>query len=514
MQIKRALLSVSNKTNLIPLAQALHKAGVEIISTGGTAKKISSENIPVTGVSSLTGFAECLGGRVKTLHPVIHGAILGRTSFATDVQEMQEMGIEPIELVVVNLYPFQETLLQTPKREWHKKMDALVEQIDIGGPTMIRAAAKNFKHVCVLTNPEQYQGFIDKLNSGEGFDIKQRQNWARRAFNHTADYDVHIANYFNDLTDDENPERLNISLSKSQELRYGENPHQQAAAYGSQLDFIDCFHGKELSYNNYLDIDAALNLIGDFEGDNPTCAIFKHTVPCGAATADTLNEAWHKAFKTDTQSPYGGIVIVNKMLDIETALSIDQIFTEIVLAPSFSAEALGLLQKKKNRRLIKIKQLPEGTRSVRSIFGGTLSQQTDIAKINPSGFKTATNRKPSEAEMNNLLFAWKIVKHIKSNGIVYARDGQTLGIGTGQTSRVASSKIAITNAKEEGLYLQNCAIASDAFFPFADGIEAAAAAGATSVIQPGGSIRDDEVIKAANKYNMAMILTGKRHFRH
>ncbi len=511
MKINRALLSVSDKTNLIPLANALHKNNVKIISTGGTARTIRDEDIPVTDVSTLTGFEECLDGRVKTLHPAVHVGILGRPSQQFDVEEMQRLGIEPIELVVVNLYPFQKTIQQkdcTPG-------DA-VEQIDIGGPTMIRAAAKNFEHVCVLTNPTQYKSFLKLLNEEKAINFEKRREWARHAFNHTANYDAHIANYFNELEGDENPLQLNISLPKSRELRYGENPHQRAAAYGRQTDFIDCFHGKQLSYNNYLDVDAALALIADFEDEEPTCAIFKHTVPCGAATAKTLAEAWQKAFQTDTKSPFGGIVGVNKHLDIQTAKAIDEIFTEIILAPSFSDKALNLLRQKKNRRLIRIKNLTENkeARTFRSIFGGALSQDSDNGQIDFNDFKAVTKRKPDEDEIKNLLFAWKIVKHVKSNGIVYAKGGQTIGIGTGQTSRVASSKIAVEHAKEEGLSLKDSAVASDAFFPFADGVEAAAKAGATSVIQPGGSIRDEEVVKAADKNNMSMIFTGRRHFRH
>ncbi len=524
LKINRALLSVSDKTNLLPLAKALHKANIEIISTGGTGRAIRDKGIPVTDVSVLTGFEECLSGRVKTLHPLVHGGILGRTSYQPDVNEMEELGIEPIELVVVNLYPFKKAV---QNREPGDK--EIIEQIDIGGPTMVRAAAKNFEHVCVLADPTQYNDFIKILKEGEGFSLSQRRKWARQAFNHTADYDAHIANYFDELEGEQNPGQLNISLPKSQELRYGENPHQKAAVYGRQNDFIDCFHGKQLSYNNYLDIDAALNLISDFEDVEPACAIFKHTVPCGAAVADSLKKAWQKAFQTDTKSPYGGIVVLNKELDIETAKAIDEIFTEIILAPSFKDKALSLLQRKKNRRLIQIKKLPGQKRNVRSIFGGALSQESDLeaiplnlsrinsrdsAPLQRGTFKVVTKRDPSEDEIKNLLFAWRIVKHVKSNGIVYARDGQTLGIGTGQTSRVASSEIAVNHAKEEGLSLKSSAIASDAFFPFADGIEAAAGAGATSAIQPGGSIRDEEVIKAADKHGMAMIFTGRRHFRH
>ncbi|HET6528669.1 MAG TPA: bifunctional phosphoribosylaminoimidazolecarboxamide formyltransferase/IMP cyclohydrolase, partial [Balneolaceae bacterium] len=350
LSIKRALLSVSNKTGITALAETLHQAGVEIISTGGTAKEIREAGIPVTDVSEVTGFEECLDGRVKTLHPIIHGGILGRTSHQADVDEMQRLDINPIELVVVNLYPFKETVSKpdcTPA--------IATENIDIGGPTMIRAAAKNFAHVCVLTSPGQYDDFSSELEKSGKISFEKRQKFAQAAFNHTANYDSHIANYFNDLGSDEDlPDQLNISLPKSQSLRYGENPHQKAAVYGDQSEFIDCFHGKQLSYNNFMDVDAALNLIADFQDSKPTCAIFKHTVPCGVASADDLATAWQKAFQTDTQSPFGGIIVVNRKLDLQTAEAIDKIFTEIIIAPSFSGDALELLQQKKNRRLIKI----------------------------------------------------------------------------------------------------------------------------------------------------------------
>lgn len=513
LKINKALLSVSDKTGIVELALQLHQSDVEIISTGGTAQKLREADIPVTDVSEVTGFKECLDGRVKTLHPIIHGGILGRTSYQPDLDEMERLEIDPIELVVVNLYPFEKTINDpdcTPA--------IATENIDIGGPTMIRAAAKNFAHVCVLTSPNQYQEFIQELEEKNDISFEKRRQWAKKAFNHTAYYDTNIANYFNllDESDGPLPQQLNVSLPKSQGLRYGENPHQKAAVYGNQDEFIDCFHGKQLSYNNFTDVDAALNLIADFKDDKPTCAIFKHTVPCGVAVSDNLANAWNKAFATDTMSPFGGIVVVNDEMDIDTAQKIDEIFTEIIIAPSYSKKALKLLQKKKNRRLIRIKKFPntDKTLQFRSIFGGALSQEADIKTITKEELNTVTEREPTPKELQDLLFSWKVVKHVKSNAIVYARDGQTIGIGTGQTSRVEASEIAITKAKQEGLSLKGTAIASDAFFPFADGVEAAAEAGASCVIQPGGSIRDEEVIEAANKLNMAMVFTGNRHFRH
>ena len=511
LKINRALLSVSDKTDITKLAKALHNSGVELISTGGTAKAIADAGIPVKDVSEITNFEECLDGRVKTLHPFVHGGILARTSYENDVNEIENLGIEPIELVVVNLYPFKEKI-----KEQNITPATATEFIDIGGPTMIRAAAKNFAHVSILSHPEQYDSFISELNDGDGISFEMRKSLAKDAFNHTADYDSAIANYFNELVDEEPVKQFNFSLPLSQELRYGENPHQKGAVYGDQSSIIDCFHGKQLSYNNFIDVDSALNIISSFASDEPTCAIIKHTIPCGVGIGSSLKEAYKKAFSTDTVSPFGGIVVVNKKLDIETAKAIDEIFTEIIIAPDFDEDTLELLTKKKNRRLIRIKnQVSEVQgKSFRSIFGGTLTQDTDLSPVNESDFKVVTERKPSDEEMKDLLFAWKVVRHVKSNAIVYAKAGKTLGIGSGQTSRVDSSEIAVDKATKEGLDLAGSAIASDAFFPFSDGIEAAANAGAKAVIQPGGSIRDEEVIAKANEFGMAMIFTGRRHFKH
>ncbi len=511
VQINRALISVFDKTNIIPLAKKLQETGVEIIATGGTAEALRNEDIYVTEISQVTGAAEMLDGRVKTLHPIIHSGILARTSHQPDREELEQKDIEPIELVVCNLYPFQEVMQQpdcTPA--------VATENIDIGGPTMIRAAAKNFAHVCVLTNPGQYDDFISQLKAEKGIDFNDRRKWAQEAFNHSAKYETSIANYFNELQKNENTAQLQISLPKSQDLRYGENPHQQAAVYGYQQEWIDCFHGKALSYNNFLDIDAALHLIADFKDDGPTCGILKHTAPCGVATDKSLSTAWEQAFATDTSSPFGGVVVVNQELDLETAKAIDEIFTELVLAPSFSHDAQKLLQQKKNRRLINIKKLPESdeTNQFRSIFGGALCQQPDHISADFASFEVPTKRKPNEQELKDLQFAWKVVKHVKSNSIVYARENRTIGIGGGQPSRIDSSEIAVSKAKKHHLSLQETVIASDAFFPFADGLQAAAEAGATAAIQPGGSIRDSEVIEEADKQQMAMVFTGTRHFRH
>lgn len=510
-KIKRALLSVSDKRDITELAQSLHKSGVEIISTGGTARAIEKEGIPVKDVSEVTGFQECLNGRVKTLHPMVHGGILVRTSHEADLKEINELGITPIELVVVNLYPFKDKVADP-----NVTLAEATEFIDIGGPTMIRAAAKNFAHVSILSSPAQYTSFIEEFEEHMAISFDTRKALAKDAFAHTADYDSAISNYFTKLIKEEPAKQINISLPLSQELRYGENPHQKAAVYGNQNDFIDCFHGKKLSYNNYLDVDAALNIISDFDTNEPACAIIKHTIPSGVGVDANLTEAYKKAFSTDRVSPFGGIVVVNQKLDIETAKAIDEIFTEIIIAPDYSEDALELLIQKKNRRLIRIKKSVKEVQatSSRTIFGGMLDQQADLSPADLDTFKVVTKRKPTGQEMKDLLFSWKVVRHVKSNAIVYAKEGRTLGIGSGQTSRVDSSEIAVAKAGKEGLELNGSAIASDAFFPFADGVEAAAKAGAKAVIQPGGSIRDEDVIQKADEYDMAMIFTGQRHFKH
>jgi phosphoribosylaminoimidazolecarboxamide formyltransferase / IMP cyclohydrolase len=407
------------------------------------------------------------------------------------------------------LYPFEKTVAN-PSVD----LSQALENIDIGGPTMVRAAAKNVGHVCVLSDPNQYPRFVESFKSGS-ISYQDRLEFSIEAFNKIAAYDSAIAEYMMGFGQAEYRPWLHVSQALHQSLRYGENPHQPAAVYGNQASFIDCFHGKELSYNNFLDVDAAMSLMGEFDSNQPTCAIIKHTVACGVGTGTTLMEAYQRAFETDTVSPFGGIIIVNKELDAATASSIDKIFTEIVIAPSFSQEALHILSQKANRRLIRqLKPLSYSSGSLRSIFGGTLVQTPDLEAENPSNWKVVTKRQPSAQEMEDLIFAWKVVKHIKSNAIVFVRNGQTLGIGTGQTSRVDSTEIAIIKSQKAGLDLKESAVASDAFFPFADGVEAAASAGAKVVIQPGGSVRDQEVIDAADRLGMSMIFTGLRHFRH
>lgn len=514
LKIKRALISLSDKTGLDVLVNALHNANVQILSTGGTASAIRALGIPVTDVSEITGFQECLDGRVKTLHPMVHAGILARTSYQPDVDELTKLGVTPIELVAVNLYPFEQTVAKPDTT-----LATATEFIDIGGPTMIRAAAKNFAHVTVVTSPNQFAEVANELTETAGnISYQSRKKLANAAFSQTASYDAAIANYL--MSEDNEaaiPNSLHVASAKSQDLRYGENPHQKAAVYGNQSDIIEVLHGKELSYNNFLDLDAAVKLIQDFDSNTPTCAIFKHTIPCGVAIGDTSIDAYHKAFATDKVSPFGGIVIFNQKLDIVTAKIVDQIFTELIIAPDFDSDALNFLKEKKNRRLIKLNQLSVDTTNhfgIRSIIGGYLMQEQDNGSVSESELKVVTERTPTEQEKVDLLLAWKIVKHVKSNAIVYVKDGATIGIGGGQTSRVDASKIAIQKANEEGLDLADCVVASDAFYPFADGVEAAAAAGAKAVIQPGGSVRDQEVIDTANKLGLAMMFTGMRHFKH
>lgn len=506
--IKRALLSVSDKTGLLSLAKALHEKGVKLFSTGGTAQSIRNEGIPVQDISEVTGFPECLDGRVKTLHPSVHAGILARTSYQPDLDGIKDLGVEPFELVVVNLYPFSKTV-----SAGNVTAATATEFIDIGGPTMIRAAAKNFAHVAILSDPAQYEAFIEALSTNGAVPFLMRRSLARAAFHQTASYDAAISAWF-DTETAETGSVLSIREPRVQALRYGENPHQSAAVYGNPGAVFQCLHGKELSYNNYLDIDAALSLSSDFT-EKPFCGIIKHTNPCGVAEADSPLKAWERAFRSDRVSPFGGIIIFNRELDLETAEAVDGIFSEIILAPSFAPEAFAKLQKKVNRRLITFKpDFVKPASAVRSIIGGFLKQDTDLAASDPSTWKVVTKRQPTAKELADLAFAWKIVRHVKSNAIVFAKDGVTLGVGAGQTSRVDSAEIAVRKALKEELSLQHAVVASDAFYPFADGVISAADAGATAVIQPGGSVRDAEVIEAADSRGLTMIFTGLRHFRH
>lgn len=518
--VKRALLSVYDKTSLVSFAQRLAAHGVELISTGGTARVLEDAGLDVTKIEEVTGFPEILDGRVKTLHPNVHGGLLARRADPEDMEELDRHSIDTIDLVVVNLYPFEEVTSAADVREAEA-----VENIDIGGPTMIRAAAKNYYAVGVVTSPDQYEELAAEIDETNGsLKLATRRRLAADAFQRTAEYDAAITQYFaarsSNRKDDGLPPTLNLRLPRVASLRYGENPHQQAALYGSSDHFYEKLHGKDLSFNNLMDLSAALQLIDEFSGAVPVCAILKHTNPCGVAQADSLLEAYRNAFATDRQSPFGGIVVVNRPLDRETAEAIDEIFTEIIIAPAFEDGVLDVLTQKKNRRLIRslVPAREDRSMDVRTVTGGLLVQARDAAL--PSSrelredLEIATDRTPTEAEWNDLDFAWRVVKHVKSNAIVYARDRRTLGIGAGQMSRIDASEIAVMKGTKSELDFEGSVIASDAFFPFADGLIEAAKTGARAAIQPGGSIRDEEVIAAANEHGMAMVFTGRRHFRH
>lgn len=525
--IRRALLSVYDKTGIVPFARRLHSLDIELISTGGTAAKLREAGLSVTEVADVTGVPEVLEGRVKTLHPAIHAGLLARRDHPDDMAALEKHGYAPLDLVVCNLYPF-ETTIQDPDTS----LETALEHIDIGGPTMVRAAAKNHPSVGVVTNPEAYDTVAKELEQNDGvLSAATRRALAEQAFAHTAAYDHSIHEYLSqdhsspsdspeEPEGDSLPTSYQVTLPKAKSLRYGENPHQDGALYGNPDRFYEKLHGKALSYNNLLDLSAALALIDEFREAGPTCAILKHTNPCGVATADTLETAWHKAFATDQKSPYGGIVVVNQALDRATADAIDEIFTEIIIAPEFEAGVLDLLTQKGRRRVIRHRAAARETDAldVRSVLGGILVQTRDPVLPPTSeqrnAWSVSTERAPSDDEIADLDFAWRVVKHVKSNAIVYARDQSTLGIGAGQMSRIDASELAVAKAAESELDLSGSVVASDAFFPFADGLEAAAAEGARAAIQPGGSIRDDEVIDAANAHDIAMVLTGRRHFRH
>ena len=530
-KISRALLSVSDKTGLIPLAETLAQAGVQLISTGGTAKTLRAAGLEVTDLSDYTGFPELLDGRVKTLHPRVHGGLLFLRDNPTHCQIAAEHRIDSIDLVVVNLYPFEATVAR-PDATW----DEAIENIDIGGPAMLRSAAKNHHSVTVLTDPEDYDSVAEHIRLQGNTNLKFRRWLATKAFIETAAYDNAIARYLltdsndgndnNDSNDQSSslPQQLSISASRSKMMRYGENPHQQAALYGEFDDYFRHLHGKALSYNNLLDLTAAAELVQEFDDSSAVLAILKHTNPCGVGQGATLKEAWEKAFATDRQAPFGGIIAVNQPLDAPCAQAIAGIFSEVIVAPRFTPEAQEILAQKKNLRLIRLRKSlsqdtddqPTWTRlRVRSTgFGMLLVQEPDQKPVNDTDWKTVTDRSPTPTELEAMKFGWRIVKHVKSNAIVHVAPDRTLGIGAGQMSRVDAGKIAVTKAKNAELQLTGSIVCSDAFYPFPDGLTAAAEAGATAAIQPGGSKRDKEVIAAANQYGMAMVFTGQRHFRH
>jgi phosphoribosylaminoimidazolecarboxamide formyltransferase/IMP cyclohydrolase len=515
-KIQRALLSVSDKTGVVALAQALVAAGVELISTGGTARALREAGLPVKDISEHTGFPEMLDGRVKTLHPKVHGGLLYIRGDNAHEAAVRAHGIAPIDLVVVNLYPFEQTVAK-PNVSLH---DA-IENIDIGGPSMLRSAAKNHDSVTVLVDPADYAEVADQIRAAGNTTREVRRRLAAKVFARTAAYDaaiaVHLAREFKMDQGGGLPASLSLSAPLAQPLRYGENPHQAAALYGRFRDFFQQLQGKELSYNNILDVTAAAGLIVEFAGDPPTLAILKHTNPCGVGQADQLREAWDKAFATDRQAPFGGIIAVNRVLDGACAGAIAEIFSEVIVAPDFTAAALAVLQKKKNLRLLRVLTVPDRSQAydLRSVGADSwLLQERDTRATAAAELKIVTRRRPTDAELGAMLFGWRVVKHVKSNAIVYAGADRTLGIGAGQMSRVDASRIAVWKAGEAKLSLQGSVVCSDAFFPFPDGLIAAAEAGATAAIQPGGSVRDAEVIAAADERNMAMAFTGVRHFRH
>jgi phosphoribosylaminoimidazolecarboxamide formyltransferase / IMP cyclohydrolase len=517
--VRRALLSVSDKTGIVEFARELKERGIELLSTGGTAKLLESHGIAVKEVADHTGFPEIMGGRVKTLHPKIHGGLLGRRG--VDDEVMRTHAIEPIDLLAVNLYPFAATVARK-----ECTYDDAVENIDIGGPAMVRAAAKNHAHVTVVVDPGDYRALLDDLAATQGAtSLAMRQKLAAKAFAHTAQYDAMVSAYFTGAIGGATPtfpDDLNLSFRKRLDLRYGENPHQQAAFYtdpraiGASVTQAEQIQGKELSYNNIADSDTALECVRQFEG--PSCVIVKHANPCGVARADSISHAYERAFRTDPTSAYGGIIAFNRELDADTAAAIvAKQFVEVILAPSIAEGAKTVLSSKDNVRVLISGDLAKPLTQLleyRSVAGGLLVQTRDEGTVRAQELRVVTKRSPTLAELDDLIFAWRVAKYVKSNAIVAVKERMTVGIGAGQMSRVVSSKIAAMKANDEGLDLASAAIASDAFFPFRDGVDALAEFGIKSIIQPGGSKRDAEVIQAADEHGIAMVFTGMRHFRH
>ncbi len=522
--VVRALLSVSDKTGLVAFAKALSARGIELLSTGGTAKLLRGEGLAVRDVSDVTGFPEIMDGRVKTLHPSIHGGLLSVRGNAVHEKAQADNNIRNIDLLVVNLYPFEETVARRASDE------DTIENIDVGGPAMIRAAAKNHESVAVVVDPSDYAAVLDDLAAHDGATTSAlRTSLAAKAFARTASYDAAIAAWFQARADEQFPPRIILAGQRALALRYGENPHQHAAVYRNadgRMGLLDArqVQGKELSYNNINDADAALECVAEFSTGAPACVIVKHANPCGVATGLSLADAYGKALACDPVSAFGGIIALNQPLDAETARAISAIFTEVILAPGASDEALSIIAAKKNLRLLLLPRLPDpklATRSVKTIAGGLLVQTRDATGLAEITTRIVTRRAPTAQEMADLQFAWLVAKHVKSNAIVFARDGATVGIGAGQMSRIDSTRIAVSKSLDAARHaggdvplVKGAVLASDAFFPFADGVEAAADAGATAIIQPGGSIKDDDVIKAADDRGLAMIFTGQRHFRH
>jgi phosphoribosylaminoimidazolecarboxamide formyltransferase/IMP cyclohydrolase len=516
--VRRALVSVSDKRGLIPFVHGLAELGVEVLSTGGTCRQLREAGLDIIEVSEKTGFPEIMDGRVKTLHPVIHGGLLGRRG--TDEAVMQEHGIEPIDLLVVNLYPFEQTIARADAT-----IDEAIENIDIGGPAMIRAASKNHDGVAVCVSPDDYDDVLGKLQ-GDGLGLEDRRRLAAKAYAHTASYDAAITRYLSAaLSDDILGERFLYAGSLSEKLRYGENPHQEAAFYldqrapGGSLASAKQLQGKALSYNNIADSDAALECVKQFAA--PACVIVKHANPCGVAVADDILGAYEKAFRTDPTSAFGGIIAFNRSLDEKTAAAIvGKQFVEVIIAPSIEPAALDACSAKKNVRVLETGDWSAGSVSAatgfdfKKVSGGLLVQTSDVGVITETDLKVVTDKAPTPEQVQDMLFAWTVVKYVKSNAIIFCKDNMTIGVGAGQMSRVYSTKIAAIKAADEGLEVNGSVMASDAFFPFRDGIDAAAKTGISAIIQPGGSMRDNEVIEAANEHGLAMVFTGMRHFRH
>jgi phosphoribosylaminoimidazolecarboxamide formyltransferase / IMP cyclohydrolase len=525
--IRTALLSVSDKQGIVPFAQALHALGVKLISTGGTAKLLADNGLPVTEVSSLTQFPEMLDGRVKTLHPMVHGGLLARRDSKEHMDAIAAHGIAPIDMLVINLYPFNQTVAKDDC-----SFDEAVENIDIGGPAMLRAAAKNHQDVTVLISPDDYEPILSEMKAHQNaVSYATNLRLAKKVFAHTAQYDGAIANYLSSLGGDLShtsrspyPETLHLAFTKVQEMRYGENPHQSAAFYRDTVTVAGAlanYHqiqGKELSYNNIADADAAWECVKSFSADSTAgaaCVIIKHANPCGVATGATGLEAYQKAFKTDPSSAFGGIIALNVPCDGPMAEAISKQFVEVLIAPSFTAEAKAIFASKQNVRLLEI---PLGIEfnafDMKRVGGGLLVQSPDFKNVTQSELRVVSKRQPTPTELTDMMFAWRVAKFVKSNAIVYCANGMTLGIGAGQMSRVDSARMASIKAENAGLSLASSAVASDAFFPFRDGLDVVVAAGASCAIQPGGSMRDEEIIAAANEHGIAMVFTGIRHFRH
>jgi phosphoribosylaminoimidazolecarboxamide formyltransferase/IMP cyclohydrolase len=517
--VRRALLSVSDKTGLVAFGRGLADLGVELIASGGTAGALRDAGLAVIDVAELTGSPEMLGGRVKTLHPRVHGGVLARRDHEGDRQDLAEHDLATIDLVAVNLYPFEATVAQPDV-----SLAEAIEKIDIGGPSMIRSAAKNHAYVGVVVDPGDYDALLAELREADcGLCDATRSALALKAFQRTAAYDAAIQAYLarqagaGEAADDRFPPRLRVDLPRAATLRYGENPHQGAALYGDFLEVAEPLHGKELSYNNAIDVQAALALILEFsDAEEAAVAILKHNTPCGVGNGPSPLAAYRNAFATDPESPFGGIIVSNRAFDIDLALEVDKIFTEVLVAPGFTDGALELLKKKKNRRLLRFhpERIPRDQLDWRRVYGGVLLQDSDAATEDVAACEIVTQRKPTDAELRALVFGWKVVKHVKSNAIVFSAADRTLAIGGGATSRVDAIHQAREKAARVGLDLAGSVLASDAFFPFPDGVEVAAQAGATAVVQPGGSVRDAEVIQAADRLDLALIVTGARHFRH